>query len=137
PLTVFSYYPADYGLPGTNLFGPEFGILDTSTTYKRANFVNTLFVANSGLGIPAATGAGAADRPTGTQINYSAYQALASNPQQLVDALEARMTHGGMSAAAKSNIVAAVTGIASSDPAGRTRAAIYLVATSSQYQVEK
>ncbi|MCA1604890.1 MAG: DUF1800 family protein, partial [Acidobacteria bacterium] len=31
PPTVFSYYPADYGLPGTNLFGPEFGILDTST----------------------------------------------------------------------------------------------------------
>src|SRR6266705_2441748 len=30
PPTVFSYFPANYGLPGTSLIGPEFGILDTS-----------------------------------------------------------------------------------------------------------
>src|SRR6266545_80919 len=48
PPTVFSYFPADFALPGTNLVAPEFGILDTSTTYQRANFVNTLFLANSG-----------------------------------------------------------------------------------------
>src|SRR6266446_5189298 len=48
PPTVFSYFPADYGLPGTSLIAPEFGILDTSTTYQRANFVNTLFFANHG-----------------------------------------------------------------------------------------
>ena len=133
PPTVFSYFPADLDLPGTNLFGPEFGILDTSTSFKRANFVNTLFLANSGNGIPISN----PNRPSGTQTNYSSYQALAGNPPDLVDALEARMTHGGMPAATKSNIVATVAGIASSDPAGRTRAAIYLIATSSQYQVEK
>jgi uncharacterized protein (DUF1800 family) len=133
PPTVFSYFPADYGLPGTNIFGPEFGILDTSTSFKRANFVNTLFLANSGNGISI----NLPNRPGGTQTNYSSYQALAGNPQQLVDALESRMTHGTMSAATKSNIVTAVTGIAGSDPAGRTRAAIYLIATSSQYQVER
>lgn len=133
PPTVFSYFPADYGLPGTNLFGPEFGILDTSTSFKRANFVNTLFLGNSGNGIPI----NLPNRPAGTQTNYSSYQALAGSPQQLVDALEARMTHGMMAAATKSNIVTAVTGIASSDPAGRTRTAIYLIATSSQYQVER
>jgi len=133
PPTVFSYFPADHGLPGTNLFGPEFGILDTSTSFKRANFVNTLFLANSGNGIPISN----PNRPTGTQTNYSSYQALAGNPQQLVDALEARMTHGGMPAATKSNIVATVTLIASSGAAAQTRAAIYLIATSSQYQVEK
>ena len=50
PPTVFSYFPAGYGLPGTSLVAPEFGILDTSTSYQRANFVNTLFLANSGNG---------------------------------------------------------------------------------------
>lgn len=133
PPTVFSYYPADYGLPGTTLVGPEFGILDTSTTYARANFMNTLLLANSGNGIPAS----APNRPTGTQLNYSSYQAMAGNPQQLVDALNARLMHGTMSAAMNANIVATVNAIASSDPAGRTRTAIYLIATSAQYQVER
>src|SRR6202040_4418342 len=40
PPTVFSYFPAGYGLPGTSLVGPEFGILDTSSTYARTNFMN-------------------------------------------------------------------------------------------------
>ena len=133
PPTVFSYYPADFALPGTNLVGPEFGLLDTSTTYQRANFANTLFLANSGNGIAVS----APNRPTGTQVNYSRYQSLAGNPTQLVDALNAGMMHGNMSQSVKNNIVTAVDAIASSDPAGRTRTAIYLVATSSQYQVER
>ncbi|HLN99130.1 MAG TPA: DUF1800 domain-containing protein [Pyrinomonadaceae bacterium] len=133
PPTVFSYYPADFALPGTMLLGPEFGVLDSSTTYKRANFVNTVFLANSGNGIPAL----APNRPTGTQTNYSSYQSLAGNPQQLIDALDARLTHGALSAAAKAGIVQSVTNISSGDPAGRTRTAIYLIATSSQYQVER
>ena len=133
PPTVFSYFPADYGLPGTTLIGPEFGILDTSTTYARANFMNTLFLTNTGVpGIPTGT-----NRPIGTKIDYSSLQALAGNPQQLVDALNARLMHDTMSAQMNASIVAAVSAIAGSDPGGRTRTAIYLVASSSQYQVER
>lgn len=133
PPTVFSYYPADYGVPGTNLFGPEFGLLNTSTTFRRANFVHTLFIANNGAGIlPSAP-----NRPTGTQTNYSAYQAQAGTPSVLVDMLNTSMMHGTMSQMMKSNIEATVNAIVGSDPAGRTRTAIYLVATSSQYQVER
>ncbi len=133
PPTVFSYFPADYGLPGTTLFGPEFGILDTSSTYGRTNLMNTLFLANSGNGIAASP----PNRPSGTQFNYASFQALAGNPQQLVDALNARLMHGAMSSAVNANIVATVNAISSGDPAGRTRTAIYLVATSAQYQVER
>jgi len=134
PPTVFSYFPADFGLPGTSMVGPEFGVLDTSTTYARANFMNTLFLQNTGIpGIPPS----GTNRPTGTVINYAAYQAMAGNPQQLVDALNAKLMHGAMSSAMNANIVAAVTAITSADPAGRTRTAIYLVASSAQYQVER
>ena len=137
PPTVFSYYPADYGLPGTNLFGPEFGLLDTSLTYKRTNFMNTLLLANSGNGIPI----GLPNRPSGTQLNYSTYQAMAGTPQQLVDALNARLMHGTMSQAMNANIVATVTAItnanATTQAQQRTQTAIYLVATSAQYQVER
>lgn len=136
PPTVFSYYPADLGLPGTNLLGPEFGVLDTSTTYKRANFVNTLFM----VGIPA----NPPDRPSGTQVNYSSYQAILTGggtPQNLVDALNNDMMHNTLSASAKSNIVATITAItnanATTQAQQRTQTAIYLFATSSQYQVER
>src|SRR5881394_4032159 len=133
PPTVFSYFPADFGLPGTTLIGPEFGILDTSTSYARSNFMNTLFLANTGVpGIPTGT-----NRPIGTKIDYSALQAMAGTPQQLVDALNARLMHGTMSAQMNASIVAAVNAISSGDPGGRTRTAIYLVASSSQYQVER
>ena len=137
PPTVFSYFPADFGLPGTNLVAPEFGVLDTSSTYQRANFVNTLFLANSGNGIAASS----PNRPTGTQLNYSSYQALAAactvGTCQLVDTLNTNLMHGTMSSSMRTSIVAAVTGISNGDPAGRTRTAIYLVATSSQYQVQR
>jgi hypothetical protein len=136
PPTVFSYYPADVGLPGTNLLGPEFGILDTSTTYKRANFVNTLFMVGIPVSLP--------DRPSGTQVNYSSYQAILTGggtPQNLVDALDTDMMHNAMSATAKANIVSAITAItnanATTQAQQRTQTAVYLIATSSQYQVER
>ncbi len=136
PPTVFSYFPADLGLPGTNLLGPEFGILDTSTTYKRANFVNTLFMVGIAASPP--------DKPTGTQVNYSSYQAILTGggtPQNLVDALDTDMMHNTMSSAAKSNIVTTITAItnanATTEAQQRTQTAIYLIATSSQYQVER
>jgi len=133
PPTVFSYFPAGYGLPGTTFVGPEFGILDTSSTYGRTNLMNTLFLANNGNGIPL----NSPNRPSGTQVNYAAYQAMA--PQALVDALNARLMHGTMSAQMNASIVATITAI----PAGasqaqqRAQTAIYLVATSAQYQVER
>ena len=137
PPTVFSYFPADFWLPGTNFFWSEFGILDTSTTYQRTNFMNTLFLANGGNGIPISN----PNRPAGTQLNHSSYQAMATNPQQLVDALNVRLMHGTMSPAMNANIVATVTAItnanATTQALQRTQTAIYLIATSAQYQVER
>src|SRR5207248_8976375 len=126
------------GLPGTNLVAPEFGILDTSSTYQRANFVNTLFLANSGNGIAINN----PNRPSGTQLNYSAYQTTAQNsgPSALVDMLNTNMMHGTMSSSMKNSIVTSITAITNADPTTqarqRTQTAIYLVATSSQFQVQ-
>jgi hypothetical protein len=137
PPTVFSYFANDFNLPGTNLYGPEFGILDTSSSYARANFLNTLFMQNSGNGITASL----PNRPQGTQINFASLQALSTTPQQLVDALNARLMHGTMSPQMNANIVTTVTAItnlnATTQALQRTQTAIYLVATSSQYQVER
>ena len=129
PLTVFSYFPANYLVPGIGINGPEFGILSTSSSLKRANFMNTIVFATVTASPP--------NRPNGTSIDLSALQSLAGNPQSLVDELNRTMMHGTMSAQMQSSIVTAVNAVAASNPLKRARTALYLVATSSQYQVEK
>jgi hypothetical protein len=66
---------------------------------------------------------------------------MAANPASLVDALNARLMHGTMSAAMRTNIIATVTAItnanATTQAQQRTQTAIYLIATSAQYQVER
>jgi hypothetical protein len=134
PPTVFSYFPNAYGLPGTSLVGPEFGILDTSSTYGRTNLVHTIFLSNNGNGIPNS----GANRPSGTQLNYANLITMAaSDTQGVVNFLNTRLMHGTMSAQMNANIVATLNAIPSSDPAGRARTALYLVGTSAQYQVER
>jgi uncharacterized protein (DUF1800 family) len=130
--TVFNYFPPEYLVPGTTLNGPEFAILNTGTSVQRANFVNTMVYSRI-------TG-GSVNIPTGTSINFADMQALAvadTSGNQLLDALNNRMMGGSMSPAMKSTILTAVTAIASTAPATRTQAAIYLIATSSQYQVQR
>ncbi|MGI8995713.1 MAG: DUF1800 domain-containing protein [Pyrinomonadaceae bacterium] len=132
PPTVFSYYSPLYEVPGQpGLLGPVFEILSTSTALRRANTVNTLIY--SGIGTNA-------DTPTGTQLNFSSLEALASNPTQLVDAVNALFLHNTMSAEVRSAITTAVNAIPTSDgqfARKRAQVAVYLVTTSPQFQIER
>jgi hypothetical protein len=130
--TVFNYFPPEYLVPGTTLNSPEFAILNTGTTVQRTNFLNTM-VYNRING-------GSVDIPNGTSINIADMQAIAAadpSGNQLLDALNNKMLGGSMSAGMRSTILPAVNAIASTNPASRTQAAIYLIATSSQYQVQR
>jgi uncharacterized protein (DUF1800 family) len=134
PATVFSYYQPDYIVPGTQVLNPVFGILSTSTALRRANFVNTLVYS----GITATTTS--TDRPRGTSLDLSPLEAQAANPQQLVNSLDSLLTHGTMSAQMRASIVNAISSIPTSDAAfarKRAQMAVYLAATSSQYQVQR
>jgi Protein of unknown function (DUF1800) len=129
PQSVFSYYPPGYVVAGTNgARGPEFGILSTSTALQRANFVNTMVFSRIAV---------SANAPNGTAIDLTPMQAFAGDPAQLVDALNALMLHGSMSAAMRQSIMQAVAAVPVSNPLKRARTAVYLVATSSQYQVQR
>jgi uncharacterized protein (DUF1800 family) len=129
PDTVFSYYPADNGLPGSaTLLGPEFGIQSALTALRRANLVNTLVYSNIPTG---------ANNPNGTSLDLSGVQTLAGDPASMVEELNQRLCHGLLSAPAKSAIVTAVNAIPASSPRQRAQQATYLVATSSQFQVER
>jgi uncharacterized protein (DUF1800 family) len=130
PVSVFSYYPADFLVPGTtDLAGPEFGILSATTTLRRANFVNTM-VFNGGIGT-------STNAPNGTSLDLSKLQSLAGNPQSLVTELNRILLHGGMSAQMQASVVTAVSAVTSTNTLLRTQQALYLVATSSQFQVQR
>ncbi|MEO6051087.1 MAG: DUF1800 family protein [Pyrinomonadaceae bacterium] len=132
--TVFNFYPPDYIIPGTAMPGPEFALMNTSTSIQRANFANRFFF----TAMPVAVSTNA---PSGTSLDFSDLQALStadSTGNQLVDELNRRMLHSTMAATMKNTILTAVLAYPSTDPPiNRVRQAIYLIATSSQYQVQR
>jgi uncharacterized protein (DUF1800 family) len=133
PNTVFSYFPQDYFAPpaSAEILGPEFGIMDAAIALKRANFVNTMTFAG---GIqPSGT-----DTPNGTSIDFTELQQLAPDAANLVDRLNRLLMHGTMSDEMKTSIITAVNAVTpSTDTLKRARQALYLVATSSQYQAQR
>ena len=129
--TVFNYYSPDYVVPGTDSFGPEFGIQNTTTAFARVNFTNTLSFQATFAPDTSVYGS------TGTQLDFSALMNVASDPAALVAKLDRVMMHNTMSAEAKNAVIAAVSAVAATDLSTRARTAFYLVATSSQYQVER
>ncbi len=129
PPSVFSYFSPGTVVAGTaGVRGPEFGIFSTSTALRRVNFVNTIVFST----IPVGTNA-----PTGTSLDLSPLQALASKPDALVDQLNLLMMHGAMSSTMRDSVISAVSAVAATNTLKRARTAVYLVASSSQYQVEK
>ena len=129
PSTVFSYFPSDFEVPGASgIAGPEFGILSTSSSLRRANFVNTIVFSTIGTSTNA---------PNGTSIGLAGLQALAANPPALVDELNRLLLHNTMSSEMRASILTAVNAVSSSNTLKRARTALYLVATSSQYQVQR
>ncbi|HEX8266334.1 MAG TPA: DUF1800 domain-containing protein [Pyrinomonadaceae bacterium] len=129
--TVFNYYTPDYVIPGTFLLGPEFNIMTTGTAISRANFVNTMVFARVTT---------SENAPQGTSIDLSEMQALAAadtTSNQLLDALNQKMMHGTMSPSMRSAILTAVQAVPANTPLARAQQAIYLIATSSQYQVQR
>ena len=129
PATVFSYYPADFLVPeSVDVLGPEFGILSATTALKRANFVNTMVFSTIGVSTNA---------PNGTSIDLSKLQAIAAKPESLVTELDRLLLHGTMSSDTRNAILTAVNAVSATKPVLRVQQALYLVATSSQYQVER
>jgi uncharacterized protein (DUF1800 family) len=122
--SVFNYYSPNYVVPQTTQFGPEFQILTTSTSLYRVNWTNSyVFGTISG----------------DTTVNYSSWATQASNPSAMLDSLNTLMLHGTMSADMKTAILTAMQAVPAGSKQGLQQAqtAIYLIATSSQYQVQQ
>jgi uncharacterized protein (DUF1800 family) len=131
--TVFNFYPPEYLVPGTAFNGPEFALFTTGTSVARTNFGNTIVFNRININAERKVTAG-------TSISFADLQALAEadpSGNQLMDALNTKMMHGTMSPEMRSLIHNVVVTIPTSNPLLRAQRAVYLVATSSQYQVQR
>jgi hypothetical protein len=139
PNTLFSYYQPGYEVPGTKILGPAFGILSTSTTLRRANDINTLVY--TGVSANTSPTAGSPDRPRGTSIDLSNLEAMNGDANAICDALNSLLLHGTMSTQMRTSISTAINALNDANLTTRNqkraRVAVYLVATSSQYDIQR
>lgn len=127
--SVFSFYPPSARIPGTTVLGPQFVLFSSLTSIRRANFVNRVIFSTIPAALP--------NRPTGTSIDLSAWDSLAANPDDLIDKLDELLMHLTMSDSMWQTIRNAVATIPVTNRRQRVRTAIYLILTSSQYQVQR
>jgi uncharacterized protein (DUF1800 family) len=118
PASVFNYYSPMYRT-AAGLLGPEFQILNTTTSLARVNVVQNLVV--RGLDGDA-------------RFDLNNFNRLAASPADLVNAVERTFLFGRMPASLRTAITSAIS--ATTSTSERVRNAIYLVATSSLYQVQ-
>jgi uncharacterized protein (DUF1800 family) len=142
--TVFNFFPPGYAIPGEltcgssgsdQCLGPEFNTQSTATSLARVNFAQEVVFHM----MPTTANL---DRPMGTWLDEGTLLTLPTDdPQTLVDTLNGQMMHGSMSGDMNARLVVAVTAVTDPDPQTqalkRAREAIYLIATSSQYNVER
>ena len=123
PPSVFSYFSPQYrfdtgsGATLTSVNAPEIQLLSGATAILRTSFVNTLIFGSIG----------------GVTVDLTRYESLTSS--QMVAALDVALLGGRLSSQATASIVTAVN--AQTSAKAKAQTAAYLVATSSQYQVER
>jgi uncharacterized protein (DUF1800 family) len=127
PDTVFNFFPPTFPIPQTSLNGPEFSIFNTNTSLARVNFINSAVYGGFN---------------SSAKLNFAPV-ITAGTPDQMVSWLNDLFLHGTMSDPAKQSILTAISAITVASPPSNTdltnqaKAAIYLVTSSSQYQVQR
>ena len=119
--SVFNFFPPTNPIAGTTLNGPEFAIFNTNTSLARVNFINSMV--NGTIS-------------SGTKLDITPV-INAGTPDQMVDWLNTLFLHGTMSSQMKQGILTAMSAVGSTDRPSQARVAIYLVTSSSQYQVQR
>jgi hypothetical protein len=115
--SVFNYFSPNFRSGA--LFAPEMQIWTTATAMSRTNFVASLISGGFGKDVT---------------INTAPFTSVAADTNALVDTVNSLMMGGTMSGEMRQAILTALAATKSSSE--RVRTALYLTATSMQYQVE-
>jgi uncharacterized protein (DUF1800 family) len=137
PPTVFSYFSPDYVVPGTDILGPEFALANTGSSFARNNHIFNFSFGTIWLGTPT-TSDPYPYVPCGTSIDRSeaiAWATADATGNTLIEGLNTKMMHGTMSEAMKTKIRTAIN--FNVDGAAKASQAIFLVGSSSQYQIQR
>jgi uncharacterized protein (DUF1800 family) len=117
PATVFSYFSPLYTLEnGTG--APEFGIYTTQTAAERADIVNAALY-------------GTLDK--GTTLDLSAFEKFPNDVSSLVQYISYAFLHSGVSSSLAEDATKAASAVTT--PMAQAQAALYVVLTSSEYQI--
>ncbi len=114
--SVFSYF-SPQSRTEHGLLGPEFQIYSTQTAANRADTVNKLLYGDL----------------AGVTVNLAPFVALAGNTTSLMNHISYVFLHSSMSSALQNAVTDAVD--AASTPTAKAQAALYVVLTSSEYQI--
>ncbi|GAB7127761.1 hypothetical protein JCM19000A_22680 [Silvimonas sp. JCM 19000] len=134
--SVFNFYSPQYRAPGAaDLYGPEFGILDTSSALARMNAVGAVVLQSNGVAADSSV-----SNSVGTRIDFSAWTGI-TDPDQLVNQMAALLLHDDLPADAHATIVAQVKALSAksvtANPQLPARTVAYLIATSPLYEVQR
>ncbi len=139
--SVFNFYPYDFPLPlGDGAVSPVSKLMTTSTSIARHNFVYDWTVGGEqtrGEFQPQTVIIGA----TGTQLGWTAWEALAADETKLLDRINLVLLNGTMTAAQRQSLSSAMAAIKNNDPAvqarKRVQVALYVAASSPMFQVDR
>jgi uncharacterized protein (DUF1800 family) len=129
--SVFNFYSPGYSPAGelgnAGLAAPEFQITTDSSIVGVSNLMAYAIYGDQPIETPAGF--------TPIHLDLSEYEALAGNPDALIDRLNLLFMHGAMDAATRTAIHDAITPVVN-DPDARTRLALYLTLISPAAAVE-
>ena len=120
PPTVFNFFPPVNSIQGSTLNGPEFAIFDTNSSIMRMNFINDATYGAVG---------------SNTHLDFSPI-VNAGSPAQMMAWLNTLFMHGTMPDEMNTIIVNALSAVDPTNTKAQAQAAIYLVTSSSMYQVQ-
>ena len=120
--SVFNFFPPQNLIAGTKLNGPEYAIYNTSTALARLNFINLIVTSTIS---------------SGTKADYTPVNNAGSD-DAMVDWMNMYLLHGTMSSQMKQIVLTAMSAAGKAAPgAKQARVGLYLVLSSSQYQVQR
>jgi len=135
--SVFNFFSPGYAPPGEiadrNLTAPE---LQIATEYQNTQVTNYFFAA-AFCYVPVPFPDCPAVRPNTVVLDTSAENALAANPAGLVDKIADRLLAGQISAGLRAEALAAVDRAPVSSPTLRAAEALYLIASSPEFALQR
>ena len=126
--SVFNFFSPAYTvdkLAKHGLVGPEFQITSETTAISSANYIYGLVYSGIGSG------------SNKVSLDLSAVQALVGDPAQVTSYLNTLLMAGGMSQDMQDTLTSTIASVPSNAPAERARTAVQLVATSSEFVIQK